>query len=143
MAKKLLTPSNLKSVRFEVSGLDAYLQKIQAAGKSIEQAVSEAIAESAKPIHKDIEAWAEKHKQTGTVLDGVAISEVQRVGDSFFVDVGIDDNQSPGAWHAVFTEYGTPTQPADPGVRNAFSENKANVKKIQREILKKAGMPVD
>lgn len=140
---KLLTPSNLKSVRFELKGLDEYLKKIQEVGGNAEEAVSKAIEESAKPIYDDIRAWAEKHKLTGATLKGVAMSEVQREGNKFYVDVGIDTSKSENAWHAVFVEYGTPHQAADPGIRTAFAGNKSKVKKIQKDVLTKAGMPVE
>lgn len=140
---KLLTPSNLKSVRFELKGLDEYLKKIQNSGSNIEEAVTKAIEESAKPIHEDIKAWAEKHELTGATLKGVTLSEVQQDGNKFFIDVGIDTNKSPQSYHAVFVEYGTPTQPADPGIRNAFSQNKNKVKNIQKDILTKEGIPIE
>lgn len=140
---QLLTPSNLKTVRFELKGLDEYLAKIQAAGGNIEETVRDALAESAKPIYEDIEKWAEAHKLTGTTLKGVSMSDVQQDGDKFFVEVGIDSGKEENAWHAVFVEYGTPTNAADPGIRRAFEENKARVKGIQRDIFKKGGVPVE
>lgn len=143
MAKKLLTPSNLKTVRFELKGLDEYLQKIVRAGKNIDNVVAEAIEESAKPIKADIEQWAEKHKLTGDTLEGVRLSDVQYEGNKIFVDVGIDTTIAKNAWHAVFVEYGTPTQDADPGIRTAFYSNKGKVVKIQKEILAKGGVPID
>lgn len=137
----LLTPSNLKSVRFELKGLDEYLKKVQAAGNNIEEVVKEAIPESAKPIYGDIKAWAEKHKLTGVTLKGLHMTEILQSGNYFWVDIGIDSKKFYPAWHAVFVEYGTPTQPADPGIRTAFSANKGRVKKIQRDLLSKGGVP--
>lgn len=143
MAKNWSTPSNLKSVRLEITGLEEYLQHVQAAGQNIEEAVSKAVAAGALPIYGDIQEWAERHKLTGTMLEGVDMSAVQRDGNRFFVEVGINEEKSKGSWHAVFVEYGTPTQPADPGIRTAFARNKSLVKKIQRGVLVKAGVPVD
>lgn len=138
------TPSNLtknRTISIKLSGIEEYLKKIQEVGGNVEESVTQAIAESAKPIYDDIKAWAEKHKLTGATLKGVSISEVQREGNKFYVDVGIDTSKSENAWHAVFVEYGSPHNAADPGIRNAFANNKSKVKKIQRDILKKAGMP--
>ncbi len=132
-----------RSVSLEVSGLEEHLKRITEAGQNVDDAVKKAIHESAKPIYNDIEQWAEKHRRTGVMLEGVDLSEPQQNGNEISVTVGINDEKSPGAWHAVFVEYGTPTQPADPGVRNAFEANKSKVKKIQREVLKREGMPVD
>lgn len=139
---RLLTPSNLRTVRFELKGFEEYLEKIQQVGGNLEECVSKSIEESAKPIYEDIKSWAEKHKRTGQVLEGVSMSGVQKEGNNFFVEVGIDTNKSPDAWHAVFTEYGTPTQPADPGIRTAFDSNKKKVKNIQKRILAQGGMPI-
>jgi len=130
-------------VKIQLTGLEEYIENLQRAGANIDQVVGEAIHESAKPIFQDIRAWAEKHKKTGAVLEGVDLSEVQREGDKIFVDVGISTEKSPGAWHAAFIEYGTPKMKADPGVWEGFKKNKAKVKKIQSDILKKGGIPID
>jgi HK97 gp10 family phage protein len=143
MGSKTLTPSNLRFARFELKGLDEYLARVQTAGNNVDDAVAEAVKESAKPILKDIEEWANKHKLTGATEKGVDLSDVQKEGNQTFVDVGINTEKSPGAWHAVFVEYGTPTQAADPGIRKAFSDNKSKVKKIQKEVLAREGIPVD
>ncbi len=140
MAKKY---TNARSIKLEVSGVEEYLKRIADSGRNIDSAVKVAIQESAKPIRDDIHAWAEKHKLTGTMLEGVDLSEPQQSGNDITVTVGINDDKSPGAWHATFTEYGTPTQPADPGIRTAFERNRSKVKKIQREVLIREGMPID
>lgn len=142
MGTTILTPTNLKNVKFEVSGMDEYLKKIENAGRNIDEVIAEAIEESAKPIVDDIKAWANKHKLTGATLEGVTVTDIQRDGNRIFVDIGIDTGSSKNAWHAVFVEYGTPTQAADPGIRNAFSENKSKVKRIQKNILNKGGIPI-
>jgi len=142
MSTKLMTPSNLKGVRFHVSGLDEYLKKIKEAGANVDEIVAKAVEESGHPIYEDILIWAKKHKDTGETLEGVTITKVQREGNRFYIDVGIDTTKAKTAWHAVFVEYGTPTNVADPGIRNAFSQNKKNVIKIQKGILEKAGIPV-
>lgn len=139
----LMTPSNLKTVKLKVDGIEEYLEKIKKAGGDIVETVKEAIGESAKPIHEDIRIWAEKHKMTGATLKGVSLDEVKVEGNDIYVDVGIDTTLSPLSWHAVFVEFGTPKQAADPGIRPAFDNNKSKVKKIQKTILAKGGVPVD
>lgn len=138
---RMLTPSNLKSVKFQLTGLDKYLEKVMKAGRNIDETVSKAVEESAKPIFDDIQKWAEKHRMTGAVAEGVNTSEVKREGNRFYVEVGIDTNKSKFSWHAVFVEYGSPTTPADPGIRPSFGNNKNIVKQIQRKVLKEGGVP--
>lgn len=140
MAGKKYTRS--RRISLEVSGFEEYANRITATGRNLDAAVAKAIHESAKPILKDIEEWAERHKQSGVMLEGADLSEPEHNGNEISVTVGINDEKSPGAWHAVFTEYGTPTQPADPGIRNSFDNNMKLVKKIQRQVLIKEGMPI-
>jgi HK97 gp10 family phage protein len=139
---RMLTPSNLRAVRFNLSGFDEYLARIQQVGNNIEEIVKEAIVASSEPIRQDIETWADKHEYTGAVKESVSVSDVIQDGFKFSVDIGIDGNINPFGWHAVFTEYGTPTQPADPGIRPAFDNNKSKVKRIQKEVLARGGVPV-
>lgn len=141
MAGKRYT--NGRSVMLDVTGLEEYAKRITATGRNLDQAVAKAVHESAKPIYDDIRKWAEDHKQSGVMLEGVDLSEPEISGNQVGVLVGINDEKSPGSWHAVFTEYGTPTQPADPGIRTAFERNRSKVKKIQREVLIREGMPID
>lgn len=143
MGSKLLTPSNLRTIRFEVSGLDEYLKKIQKAGADIDKIAAQCVEESAHPIYDDILDWANRHEFTGETIKGVSISKVQREGNNFYVEVGIDTTKAKYAWHAVFVEYGTPTNKADPGIRDAFESNYRNVITIQKRILEEAGVPVE
>ncbi|MPM27248.1 hypothetical protein SDC9_73758 [bioreactor metagenome] len=143
MGTKRYTPSNLKFASLSLSGLEEYLSKVQAAGNNVEAATEKAIEESVKPIRDDIRAWAEKHKRTGAVLAGVDESPVQRDGNYIFANAGISTETEEQAWRAVFVEYGTPRAPADPGIRTAFDRNTTNVKKIQKEVLQREGVPID
>lgn len=142
MAKRL-TPSNLKLARLELTGMEDYIKKIQDAGKNVDEVIKVAIEESSKPIFNDIKNWAEKHELTGETLKGVDMSEVKQDGNYIFADIGINTEKSDKAWHAVFVEFGTPTQAADPGIRNAFENNKSKVKQIQKKILQEGGLPVE
>lgn len=138
---RLLTPSNLRNVRFEVSGIEEYLNNLQNMGQDVEHYVKKAIGESGKPIFEDLKNWAERHKMTGAVLSGLVLTDVKKEGNYFYCDIGFDANVSPFSWHAVFVEYGTPFMGADPGVRPAFDNNKRKVKQIQRRILSEGGVP--
>ncbi|MFK7692860.1 HK97-gp10 family putative phage morphogenesis protein [Paenibacillus sp. HJGM_3] len=132
-----------RSIRLDLTGLEEAAKRIANAGGSVDAAVKMAIHESAEPIRAEIEAWAEKHKLTGTMLKGVDLSEPVQSGNEISVTVGINDDKSPGAWHATFVEYGTPTQPADPGIRLAFDRNRSKVKSIQRKVLIREGLPLE
>ena len=135
--------SRRTKVIFSVSGLEEYLEKIQKTGDNMDELVGKALMASAQPVYNDIRKWAEKHKRTGATLEGVDVSPVKKDGGFLYVDVGLNTAKNKDAWHAVFVEYGTPRKPAEPGIRPAFKKNQAKVKRIQRELLSKGGVPVD
>jgi HK97 gp10 family phage protein len=138
---RIKSPSNLKTIRFDLKGVDELLKKIEQAGNNVERVVMHALEESAKPIYQDLDIWTAEHALTGATRKGMNLSDVVQEGNQFYVDVGIDTSKGPLAWHAVFVEYGSPTQKADPGIRRAFEDNKARVKKIQKKILEEGGIP--
>ncbi|WP_059049061.1 HK97-gp10 family putative phage morphogenesis protein [Paenibacillus senegalimassiliensis] len=135
--------TNRRSINLNLTGLEEYAQRIVDTGRNVDDAVAKAVHESAQPVYEDIKDWAQRHRRTGVGAEGADLSDPEQSGNDISVAVGINDEKAPGSWHMVFTEYGTPTQPADPGIRNAFDNNKSKVKKIQREVLKREGMPID
>jgi len=126
-------------VHIKFSGLEELVERLKKANANIDEIIEEAVAESAKVVFDDVKAWAEKHKLTGQVLEGVNATPVKNVGGNIYTWVGIDTTKSPNAWHAVFVEYGTPRNAADPGISNAFKKNKSKIKKIQEEVIKRRG----
>jgi len=125
---------------FKLTGLDEYLERVQQAGNDIVAVAAEAVEESVKPVHAEIKAWAQKHKDTGAVLGGVIEPIAKIEGNYITAEAGISG--TGGSWEAVFVEYGKPGQSADPGIRPAFEKAKTNVPKIQKEVLKKRGVPI-
>lgn len=128
---------------FKLTGVEEYLKKVQSAGNNIENAVKEAIKESAKPVLDDMKNGAERHRRSGEVVEAIEQSEVKQEGNFIYTEIGVnEDKAKEGAWVAVFQEYGSPTFPKDPFIRPAFDNNKSKVKSIQRKVLKKWGVPV-
>lgn len=130
-----------KFASFEINGFEDYLMRIQQEDKDINVSVAKAIEASAQPIAEDVKAWAEKHKFTGATERGVIKPKVNIEGNKIYAEVGISGEGE--SWHAVFVEYGSPHNKADPGIRNAFSNNKKRVRQIQVEVLKQEGASVD
>lgn len=135
---RLLTPTNLKAVRFELSGLDEFVQKLLKLDKDVDTIFEKAINEIKEGIRADIKEWASKHYDTGIVYESVNASSVFNDGNNLYAMVGIDSNIHYDAWHAVFVEYGTPTIPADPGVRRAFDKWRKKSPEIFEKYLQEA-----
>jgi HK97 gp10 family phage protein len=133
--------SNLNFGVFSHYGFEEYLQKVQAIGNDIEEAAIEAINESVKPVQAEIDAWAAKHKLTGATSSGLVKPEAKISGNIVSAAIGVTGEGE--SWHAVFPEYGTPRMQADPGIRPAIENNMAKMRRIQREVLIRRGMPID
>lgn len=140
MATKLLTPSNLKAVKLTVSGLDEYATKIAKAGRSIDDAAAEAVNEIKEGVYYDILPWAEKHYFTGATFKSLNASDIKRNGNYIYAEVGIDSDIEYLSWHAVFAEYGTPNQAADPGIRMAFAKWERKSGSIFKRVFAKWGV---
>jgi len=130
---------------FKAGGIEEYLKKIEALGKNIDEVVKEAIEESTKPITANILEGAQRHKDSGQVIEAIEAQPVEQVGGYISSKVGIDLVKFPHAIHAVFQEYGDGHSSVfpDPFIRPAFDNNVKLVKSIQKKILKKAGVPVE
>lgn len=134
--------TNLKYVKFELTGLDEYAENLIKAGENIDEAVGNALMGAAQIPYDSIVQWAKKHQLTGATLAGVLDVKVQQEGNYIFVEVGITG--AGDSWHAVFVEYGSPhNRPADPGVRIAFEANKTKIQAAIKQALREAGVPVD
>lgn len=129
----------------KVTGIEEYLKKIQSLGNNIDNAVKEAIDESTKPIVKDMIDGANRHRDSGEVVEAIEAQPAQQQGGYIDSKVGIDLNKNPQAIHAVYQEYGDShsLQFPDPFIRPAFDNNIKLVKSIQRKVLKKWGVPID
>jgi HK97 gp10 family phage protein len=130
-----------KFASMELSGFEEYLARIRVAGENINDAVAKAVEASAEPIADDVEQWALEHKFSGDVLRGVINPAANIEGNDITCEVGVSGEGE--SWHAVFAEYGSPRNKADPGIRTAFENNKKKVRQIQRQVLKQEGAPVD
>jgi HK97 gp10 family phage protein len=126
-------------VQIKFTGLEEYVERLRKANANIDDIIEEAVRESAKPVFEDIKKWAEKHKRTGAVLEGLEMSPVRNIGGKIYLWLGIDTVKSPNAWHATFVEYGTPRVKADPGISNAFKKNLSKIRKIQKEVIERRG----
>lgn len=130
---------------FKVTGIEEALKRAQDLGKNIDSIVKEAIDESVKPIISDMIAGAERHRDSGDVVEAIEAQPATQEGGYIYSQVGIDLNKHPEAMHAVYQEYGDAHSPGfpDPFIRPAFDNNVKLVKSIQRKVLKKAGVPTE
>jgi len=138
-------------ISISISGLDEYLAKIQAAGNNIDDACKDAVNACLPVVEKSMKNGAARHRKgtgrygTDAVYNAIETVPAKQEGNYIYGTVGINKNKHPEAIHAVFQEYGDGHSPEfpDPFVRPAIDENRAEIKKTQRAVLKERGVPVD
>ena len=124
---------------------DGYLQKIKDAGNNIDEACKKAINASLPIIEDEMKRGAERHKNKGEVLNAIESTEAKVEGNWIYGAAGINTDKHPEALHAIYEEYGDGHSPEfpDPFIRPAYDNNKSKIKKIQRDVLKKEGVPIE
>ena len=130
------------SADFSFKGFEELLDKIEEAGKSVEDACKKAIDAALPIVEKSMLLGAERHRDTGNVVNAIETLGARSQGDYIYGKVGINLDKHPEAFEAVFQEYGDGHSPEfpDPFVRPATENNKKEIRSIIRRTLKKEGV---
>ncbi len=130
------------SADFSFKGFEGLLDKIEEAGKSVEDACKKAIDAALPVVEKSMLSGAERHRDTGDVVNAIETLGARSQGDYIYGKVGINLDKHPEAFEAVFQEYGDGHSPEfpDPFVRPATENNKKEIRSIIRKTLKKEGV---
>lgn len=132
-------------VSINLNGLDEYLAKIEAAGNNIDDACKDAVNAALPIVEKAMVQGADRHaREDRTVVNAIESVPAKQEGNYIYGEVKVNTEKHPDAMHAVFQEYGDGHSPCfpDPFVRPAFDEHKPEIRKAERDVLKKAGVPV-
>lgn len=128
------------SASFKGEGVVNLLNKIEEAGKSIEGACKKAINATLPDIEKNMKTGAERHRQTGEVVDAIEVTKAKQEGNCFYGSVGINLDKHPEAFEAVFQEYGDGHSPQFPDRFVGVAAERKKITKVIRETLKKEGV---
>lgn len=133
------------SASISVSGMEKFFAKIEGVGKNIDTACKKAIDAVLPIVEKSMREGAERHRDTGAVVKALETLEATQQGDYIYGCVGIDLDKHPEAFEGVFQEYGDGHSPEfpDPFIRSAVDDNRKEINKTIRQVLRKEGMPVE
>lgn len=145
MSEKILSYGrSALGISIRISGFDELLEKVEAAGNSIEKAAIDAVNAGLPVIEKTMKEGAERHRRTGHVVEAIEITPAKQQGNLISGSVGIDLTKHPEAKEALYQEYGDGHSPQfpDPFIRPALDNNKAEIGRTIKATLKKRGIPV-
>lgn len=133
------------SATVTMPNLDKYLEKIQEAGNNIDDACKDAVNAALPIVEKAMKTGAERHRKTGDVVNAIESTPAKKEGNYIHGTVGIDMQKHPEAIHGVYQEYGDghSLEFPDPFVRPAFDDNRKEVQRVERAVLKAKGVPID
>ena len=136
--------SNPLQAKMELSGFDEFFAKIESLGKDIDKACLKAVNAATPIVENDMKQGAGRHRRTGAVVNAIETISAKAQGDYIYAAVGVDLDKHPEAYEGVFQEYGDGHSPQfpDPFIRPAVENNKKEIKKIIRNVLKKEGLPL-
>jgi HK97 gp10 family phage protein len=126
---------------FKIKGLDKYLEELAAAEKDVDQVVADVLTEAApiaeETMHKELRKTSETW--TGAAAATLFTSSVQKEGNYIFIELGAHTGKDPAA---LYKEYGTARQAAEPFLRIAFRWlRKSKLKNMMKEVMEKFGLP--
>ena len=152
---------------FRVDGLEAYLEKLNAAGQNVDAAADRAVAAGGEVVFQTM--LDRVPVDTGKLkahLTETGRTPVQRQGNLHFMEIGLLDLGATGAnygglrkgskrkgstrrgthvyprefLYGIIVEYGSSSMAAEPYVRPAFDNNHAKVKQAEIDALKESGV---
>lgn len=129
------------SASFSVSGIEEFIKKIEAAGKNVDSACKKAVDAAIPIVEKSMREGAERHRDTGDVVKAIETVKAKQEGNYIYAAAGIDLDKHPEAFEAVFQEYGDGHSPEfpDPFIRTAVDNNRKEINRIIKSVLKKEG----
>lgn len=139
------------SATITLPNLDKYLEKIESAGNSIDEACKEAVNAALPIVEKSMKEGATRHRKgvgkygTDAVYNAIETTPAKQEGNYVYGTVGIDMQKHPEALPGVFQEYGDGHSACfpDPFVRPAVDDNRKEILAAERAVLKKRGVPID
>lgn len=127
---------------FEIKGLADYLETLQQGGQSVDQAVADVLATAGPIAEQRLEENLRRTSETwtGSAAETIFSTPVQKDGNFFFVEVGVDASKDPAG---VYKELGTARQAAEPFIRPAFRRLRQNeIKTMMKAVLQRLGLRV-
>ena len=132
-------------ISLSVDGLDKLLEKVENAGKNIDEACENAVNTALPVIEESMKQGAARHRKgvgkygTDEVYNAITSKPAKKEGNLIYGEVGVDVETHPKAMAAVFQEYGDGHSSCfpDPFIRPALDNNRTTVKKIMRNEIKK------
>lgn len=134
MAKKYKGSSVKRGNLVEMVGVSDLLNKIEAAGGKVDEAVKKATDNCLELVGMDMQLFMMSHKQTGETYG--SYEKIKAVVKNGKVEAMVGYDAQKGGLPSIFLDVGTPKQKPYFFRYYAVENNQAEITRIQQETLK-------
>jgi HK97 gp10 family phage protein len=128
--------------KFDLKGLNEYLERIAEAGLNVDAAVKKALEAGGRAALEGM--LMRVPIDTHNLQEHLTVDPVKREGNYSFIRVGIPHNiqqtDAETARYANAQEYGTSSMAATPYIRPTIEEDGALIKRVMKDVLKEEGV---
>jgi len=126
--------------KFDLKGMDEYLEQIQQAGLDIDAAAQRALEKGGSILEKEMERLVPKDERN--LEANIEIDGPHQEGNFSYVEVGVVNADAEIVIYGNVQEYGSPSKniKAQPYIRPSIDGKRNAVMKEIRESLKAEGM---
>ena len=126
--------------KFDLKGMDEYLEQIQQAGLDIDAAAQRALEKGGSILEKEMERLVPKDERN--LEANIEIDGPHQEGNFSYVEVGVVNADAEIVIYGNVQEYGSPSKniKAQPYIRPSIDGKRNAVMKEVRESLKAEGM---
>lgn len=135
------------TVKLDLNGMAPWLEKLATAGRNVDAAVGEALAEGAALVRDDIAAvtpvgQAPEDRHPGNLKANITVDGPKRDGNYSYVEVGLVPGvvDKDTAIYGNVQEYGSASNQAQPYIRPGIDSGKAKARRAIVARLKAEGM---
>lgn len=123
---------------FSIAGLDQYLEKLEAAGRDVDQSAQVALGEAAPIITEEMHRLLKEssEKWTGGADATIFQDPPAQDGNYNYVRIGVHASKDPAGF---YKEFGTARQAAEPFFRPAMRNMRSLWRNEVKEVLTRLG----
>ena len=123
-------------IQWDLQGFSWYTDELAKLGVHFDDAVKEALDESAKPMEEDMRLMVPV--RTGTLRSAIEAHPTRQDGiASFTKTIGVDYKAHSGAFYAGMVEFGTAHSAARPFIWPAYEKNRVRAFRIMGAVLER------
>jgi HK97 gp10 family phage protein len=127
--------------RFEIKGVDEYLEKLRKAGQDIDAVADRALAAGGEILAEGMRRRVPK--DTHNLEKHIGVTAPAADGNVHYVEVGVLEADADTARYGNVQEFGAATTPAQPYIRPTIKEDWSKARKAMKQVIVDAQVGIE